>query len=290
MSTAKEIRLKTLGHVIAKCWVEAEEATAQAVAEKYPDPHEEHITFLFSGELRVSVARASESNVFAKAFRADLQEAFPELGSGASLRAENLMARVNFHSRRHEGCRSGSDLGVFITQPSVRRHSTLPQLEIVRNHRRVLLAQAKLNKRKVCRDGRMNWRSLTRSQERILPDHSEYSALLLYRLEGSTRNKLAPFFWQLCQGHSVEDVQDWLRAGSFPRKMSSTDVIRNLSVGTLGADAAPGVESLVDPSSTRPTSIEIHVFWRDGEGPPGHVNLQHYAKQKAKQHVVQYLV
>lgn len=224
-----ELRLKTLGQVIAKCWVEAEEATAKAVAEKYPDPEEEHITFLFAGELRASVAQASGSNVFAKAFLADLQKALPDFGSGASLLAAGLMARVNLHSRRHEGYQSGSDLGVIITQPSVRRHSVLPQSEIVRDHARALLAQAKLNKRKVRRDGRMKWRSLTRTQKGILPDHSEYSALLLYRLEGSTRSKSAPFCWQLCKGYSIEDVQDWLRDGSFPKKMSSADVIRNLA-------------------------------------------------------------
>lgn len=285
-----EIRLNTLGQVIAKCWVEAEEATAKAVAEKYPNPEEEHITFLFAGELRAAVAQASAKNVFANAFWVDLQSALPEFGRETSLLATDLMARVNLHSRRHEGYRSGSDLGVIITQPSVRRHSVLPQLEIVRDRARALLAQAKLNKRKVRRDGRMSWQLLTRSQKEILPHNSEYSALLLYRLEDSTRSKLAPFWWQLCKGHSIEDIQAWLRVGSFPKEISSADVIRDLSVGAIGTDATPVVESLVDPSSTWPSSIEIHVFWRDGEGPPEHVYLQRHAKQEAKQHVVQYLV
>jgi hypothetical protein len=195
-----EIRLRQLGHAIARCWLVAEEATAKVIAEKHPDPEEEHITFLFAGELRASVSQASEANVFATAFQADLQHALPELGIGASLRTAGLMARVNFHSRQHEGDRSGSDLGVIITQPSVRRHSSLTQVEIVRDHARALLAQAKLNTRRVRRDGRKTWRSLTRSQKVILPGHSEYSALLLYCLEGSTRSNLTPFCWQLCRG------------------------------------------------------------------------------------------
>lgn len=285
-----EIRLKALGQVIANCWVEAEEATAKAVAEKYPDLGEEYITFLFAGELRASVAQASRGNAFAAAFLADLEQALPELGGGAFLQVAGLMARVNLHSRRHEGYNSGSDLGVVITQPSVHSDSVSPYFEILRDRSRALLAQAKLNKRQVPHDRRMSWRLLTRSQKVILPDHSEYSALLLYRLEGSTRSKLAPFCWQLCKGHSIENVQGWLRAGSFPEEMSSADVIRKLSLGALGTDAAPVVESLADPCSTRPSSIEIHVFWRDGEGPPGHVYLQRHAKQKATQRVVQYLV
>ena len=133
-----EIRLSTLGQVIAKCWEAAEKETAKAVAEKYPDPGEENITFLFAGELRTSVAQASRQNAFAHAFWVDLQHAFPELGIGsrASLQAAGLVARVNLHSRRHEGHRSGSDLGVIITQPSVRRHSALSQVEVVRDHAR----------------------------------------------------------------------------------------------------------------------------------------------------------
>jgi hypothetical protein len=96
------IKLSTLGQVIAECWMEAEEATVKAVAEKYPDPEEEHITFLFAGELRASVAQASSNNTFADAFLADLLKALPELGRDASLHAAGLMARVNLHSRRHE--------------------------------------------------------------------------------------------------------------------------------------------------------------------------------------------
>jgi len=285
-----QVRLNTLGQVIAKCWVEAEEATAKAIAEKYPDPEEENITFLFAGELRAAVAHASSKNAFANAFSADLQQALPGFGRDVSSKAAGLMARVNLHSRRHEGRRSGSDLGVIITQPSVRRHSVLPQVEIVRDHARALLAQAKLNKRKARRDGRMSWRSLTRPQKKILPDHSEYSALLLYRLEGSVRSKLAPFQWQSCKGHSIEDIENWLRAGNFPKEISSAEVIRDLSIGTLGTDAGPAVESLADPPSTWPSSIEIRVFWPDGEGPPEHLYLQSVAKQVAKQYVVQYLV
>jgi hypothetical protein len=284
-----EIRLNTLGQVIAKCWDVAEEATARAIAEKYPDLEEEQITFVFAGELRVSVGQASRQNAFAHAFLADLQQAFPELGLHASLQAAGLIARVNLHSRWHEGRRSGSDLGVIITQPSVRRHSGVSQVEIVRAHARALLVQAKLNKRKARRDGRMKWQSLTRPQRKILPDHTEYSALLLYRLEGSDRSKLAPFRWQPCRGHSIEDIQAWLSSGSFPKEISSADVIRSLSVGRLGTDARPVIESLVDPPSTWPTSIEIRVYWPDGEGPPEHLYLQSPVKQEAKQHVVQYL-
>jgi hypothetical protein len=285
-----KIRLATLGQVIAGCWEAAEKATAEAIAEKYPDPVEENITFLFGGELRASVTQASKKNHFAEAFLADLQGAFPELGIDTSLQAAGLVARVNLHGRRHEGYRSGSDLGVIITQPSVLRHPILPQLNIVRDSSRVLMAQAKLNKRQGRRDGRKRWQVLTRPQKKLLPLHQECSAILLYRLDGVTRSNLAPFGWQLCRGHSIDEIGTWLRLGTFPKEITSAEVILGLSVGDLGIETTPEIQNLADPPVTWPNAIEIQVFWPDGAGPPGFLSLYHRSKQEAQQHVVQFMI
>jgi hypothetical protein len=285
-----EIRLNALGQVIARCWEIAEEATTRVVAEKYHNPAEENITFLFSGELRAAVVEASSRHAFAHAFWADLHSEFPELDNHTLLQVSGLVARVNLHSRRHEGRRSASDLGVVITRPSVRGHHGSPQVEIVRAHARALMAQAKLNTRQELRDGRVRWRSLTRAQQRLLPIHQDYSALLLYRLEGTARSELAPFKWQTCRAHTIGEIKTWLRFGTFPHEMASADVIRGLSTGEVGTDAKSVIECFVDPPSSWPNVIEIHVNWPDGTGPPEHLRLQRKVEQKARQQVVQYVV
>jgi len=53
---------------------------------------------------------------------------------------------VNFHSRWHEGLRSGADLGVVITRPSVREVTRPGDVVVIRDCPRALMAQAKLGK------------------------------------------------------------------------------------------------------------------------------------------------
>jgi hypothetical protein len=100
-----------------------------------------------------------------------------------------LIARVNLHSRRHEGLHSASDLGVIVTRPTVHGHPGSLQIRLLRDCSRGLIAQAKLNSRNG--GGRLTWGRLTENQEKLLPTHLDYCALLLYKLEGHSRNKLA---------------------------------------------------------------------------------------------------
>jgi hypothetical protein len=283
-----KISMKNLGGVIAACWAAAEEATARAIAEKYPNPGEENITFLFGGELRASVAEESRKGSFARAFYADLL-LVPGIGRHV-LKAEGLVARVNLHSRWHEGRRSGSDLGMIVTKPSILWHPELREVEIVRDQARALLAQAKLNKSRQYRDGHISWGTLTKSQQkRFLPEYKEYSALLLYHLEDSARSKLAPFRWQLCRGScSIGDIKSWLLSGAFPEEISSTDVIRRLSAGELGTDKK-FYDSIVDPPASKFGAIEIRVYWPGGDdkGPPMRFGLHRSNEQEAHQHVSQ---
>lgn len=279
----REIHLQNLGQVIAKCWAHAEEATAKAIREKYFDPPEEFITFLFAGELRVAVEGANKRRDFEQAFMADLWSQFPDLADNALDIGRGLIARVNFHNRQHEGRRSGSDLGVVVTRPSVHGLPGSNQVIVWRDCSRGLLAQAKLNLRGKGKTGYLKWRQLKRTQEQLIGKHQEYYALLLYKLEGVARSTLAPFSWQLCRACSVPDIKNWLRSGTFPSEMRSSEVIQALSAGAVGTASAAIIEEVVDPSSSRSGAIEIRVFWPDGYGPPREIYLMRKAKQEAQQ-------
>ncbi len=275
-----EIRLQKLGDLIASCWERAEAATARTVEEKYFDPPEEFITFLFASELRFIVREASGANAFEHAFMDDLRHQFPHLGDALKSRG-GLLARVNLHSRRHEGLLSASDLGVVVTRPALYGHPGSLQIQVLRERSRGLIAQAKLNKR--TKESGLKWGPLKNNQEDLLPDHLDYCALLIYQLEGAHRSKLAPFRWQLCRGFSVPDLKSWLRSGILPEELSSRDIIGALSAGTVGVDSAEIIEKIVDPRSSRFSAIEIRVFWADGDGPPERVSLVGSVKPEAQQ-------
>ena len=261
-----DIELRNLGDVVAKCWERAEETTRQAVAEKHIAPAEEHLTVLFGGELRAAVAKASGRREFEEAFLEDVQREFPDVDVGVVSEFNGLIAQVNLHNRWHEGRLSAADVGVVICRPSVYRVGT-NEVQIVRDQRRALLAQAKLGRADEKREGRVKWRNLSKKQEDLIPTHKDYYSLLLYRLAGSSRNELAPFSWQLCRKHSVPEIKEWLRDGSFPEEIRSRDVIRGLSDGAVGTDSESVIERCIDPRNTRAGAIEIRVFWPDGEGP-----------------------
>src|SRR5687768_574187 len=96
------VSLRQVANVISQGWQCAEERTRLLVGERYWSPAEEHITFLFSGELRASVETASQNRAFEKAFVSDLMSACPRLRSPIIAAAAGLVGSVNFHNRHHE--------------------------------------------------------------------------------------------------------------------------------------------------------------------------------------------
>jgi len=261
-----EITLKHTAHLIAKCWTTAEDATRTLIAQKYNHPSEENITFLFTGELKKTVEDSSHKRSFEKAFLKDLQD---NLRTSVDLRrfARGLIARVNFHNRRHEGYRSAADFGIVITRPRVRRRDA-GSFRIDPVSAQALLVQAKLGKTTDEHRDRFKWGTLTKAQEALIPKHLSYYALVLYRLNGNDGNTLMPFRWQLCRQHSVEEIKRWLRQDSFPQEMESSAVIRKLATGYIGTRSKRVIEFFVDPSGTQPNSIEICISWPEGQGPP----------------------
>jgi hypothetical protein len=88
--------------LIQRCWNQAEAETAKAVAEKYHSPNEEEVTFLFTGERRTAVEKASAAREVERAFLTDLRS-ISGIDDAVVRRGSGLMARVNLHGRQHEG-------------------------------------------------------------------------------------------------------------------------------------------------------------------------------------------
>src|SRR6266853_1246455 len=57
-----EVKLNKLAQVIAGCWVEGESRLAELIDDKHPNGSEELITDLLAGELRTSIAHASDTH------------------------------------------------------------------------------------------------------------------------------------------------------------------------------------------------------------------------------------
>lgn len=285
------IVLKELTRAIVDCWESAEASTAKAIAEKYHNPAEENITFLFGGELRASVSLASQQCTFAAAFAADIRRSLSlsPRDSGALVLTEGLIGRVNLHGRHHEGRLSGCDLGILVCRPTVEDSFGSSQIRILRNQRRGLMAQAKLNARQGGRNGGVSWGSLTSKQKVFLPRHAEYSALLLYQLDREPRNKLAPFRWQPIRSGGIAEIQAWLRDGNFPDEMSSADMIRGLSEGQLGTGNESVLKSIIDPQSSWPNVIEIQLDWPDDQAPPESLWVEREVDREVQQHVMRRL-
>jgi hypothetical protein len=159
------------------------------------------------------------------------------------------------------------------------------RLQIDRDHATGLLAQAKLGVRKDDTVGKFKWNRFTTSQKNLFPDLSEFYSLLLYRLSGQNCNKLQDFAWQLCKGHSFEQLKNYLKSDTFPTEVSSSEVLRALFARKIGTENADTIEKLIDPSGPKFEAIDIHIYWPDGSGPPPSVEIiqQHHTVQHVYQ-------
>jgi hypothetical protein len=275
-----EVKLTSLGKLISDCWSRAEVETAKTIVKKHPSPSEEEITFLFSGEFRIAVEAASEKGMIEHAFLEDLHASIPNLSFEITRHTKGLIARINVHGRWHEGRVSGADLGIVILRPLVRVRNAGTTVEFHRNHGNGLLAQAKLGKQ-LGLTGKLKWDTLTQRQQDLFPKLHEYYSLLLYRLQGQTN--LKPFSWQLCKKYSVEQAQEWLQTNVFPAELSSTEVLRMLFARAIGTEDPKLIKTIIDPSISDARSIEVHIFWPDGGGPPPSLSV--YQSQTVQQQI-----
>jgi len=279
-----EIRPDKLGQLIAGCWAEAESSLAELIALKHPNPPEELITELLAGELRHSVAAASDGHKFEHAFLEDLEAQIPNLSVSDARRFGGLIASVAPHNKSHEGRVSAADLGILILRPQVWLNGWGNEtIECSRDHATGLLAQAKLGHHKKRRKG-YSWNTLQKKQEKLFPDRRAYYSLLLYRLKGKDLNEFDPLRWQLCHESKVEDLKKWLQSDLFPEEKTSSDILRMLFDGQIGTEDRETIQSVIAPPQGDPRVIEIRIFWPDGSGPPPsfHLEQQHHQQENVQ--------
>jgi len=278
-----EIPLNTLARVIQSCWNEAEQATANAVR-RYAGPAEEFITFLFAAEFRIAIAEASKTRKIEQAFLEDLRREIRELGTIDASKAAGLTARVNFHSRYHEGEQSAADLGLVIRRPQVKRDSYQLRIEVNQDHATGLLAQAKLGHALKSKPDSYRWGGLTEKQEELFPMRRGYYSLLLYRLAGANKDDLKPFAWKVCNKQDkVVNVKEWLRSGTFPSEHQSQDLLKALFAGKIGTQESDVIKTIIEPNAPGSCTIELEIFWPDGKKPPKYIQLQQEQMQRVTQ-------
>lgn len=272
MYGTQEIPLTHLGTLISKCWSEAEQLTASAISERYFGPNEETITFLFASELRALVSRHSKDGKVSRAFLSDVKEELPQLSYADETALGGLIARVNFHNRRHEGKMSASDLGIVIRRPNVTLDTWKTRIEVNPELATGLLAQAKLGIGNS--EGKYAWGRLTKSQITLFPVHSDYYSLLLYRLSGGQREKLSAFGWQLCAGWTPDQLKKSLRSGTFPEEMESSKFLKKLFSNEIGTPDVDIIKNVIDPNGPGAQAIDLQVFWPDDKTPPDQIRIK----------------
>jgi hypothetical protein len=268
-----EVRLGNLEALVLECWTNAENETALQIAQEHIRPGEENVTFLFSGKLRKTIKAASQNGGIAQAFLRDMRSGISASGVDILNRFGGLTARVNFHNRQHEGGKSGADLGIIVSRPLVSVRRTVGRIETTPDGATGLLAQAKLGRRLDPSKTEYRWDGLTDRQVKLFRYRRDYSSLLLYRVDGQKQNQLRPFGWQLCKGYKPSDAQAWLDTDSFPKELSSSEIMRGLFNRTIGTDDPKAIKTIIDPTSTDAEAIEVKIAWPKGEGPPPSIYL-----------------
>jgi hypothetical protein len=264
----KGMKIPALSKLISRCWRTAEEVLRQNVEKKFPDRDEEIITELFHAELEVECNKVSATGAVETAFLSDLRASFPEVPyARLSYIAHGLIATVNFHSRSVEET-TGGDFGVVLIRPDVQHAAYFgSELTIERDYQRGLLCQAKIFRR----NG--TWGGLTSHQREILPAKLNYLAIVLYRYldQSGERRQLAPFQWQLTSNANLNEIHGWLVSDEFPNLQESCRILEALARDHIGTDDKRVIAQFIAPP-LRP-SLEIHIRWRDGDGPGDRVRI-----------------
>ena len=224
-------------------------------------------SYVFHGELRAVVEKASNEGIVRKSFLKDLEGAFPNLKYSQDLSriAEGIRATTVLHPRELEK-KTGGDLGILLVRPDVYpRDFDDSVLNIDDDHQRGLLAQAKLKSRQTP-SRRSNWGSLTPNQKKVLPQHLSYLSLILYEYSDNERMSLLPFRWQLCHEASINEIERWLQINEFPSLKDSVSIIRMLGSDRIGTNDKNIIQEYICPKVRR--SLIIHIGWPPDASPP----------------------
>lgn len=251
--------------VVSESWREAEEEIRGRIAAHAPRLDETEITSRFHESFARLLDEASGARRVSEAFLKDLRLAalHRNLDEDELRRASRgLVASATLHPGETER-RTGGDLGLVIVRPRISREGE--GIQVRAQHRRGLLCQAKV------RYFRRRWGTLTTNQERVLDDRLAYLGLLLYRYRDPLARELEQFEWQVCNGHTLDDVKHWLRRSAFPKLMSSREILTALSADEIGTSDPQILDQIVAPIKGR--CLELRIDWPPGGGPGASVRV-----------------
>lgn len=264
--------------LLIECWKMAEENLRKLIEKKYWGFGEEFITQLFFGELRESIDKANEAREFENAFLSDLQNYFlysefcqkADIDNALESIADGIVGSASLYSKNTEGRITAADLGLLAIYPSI---TILPGencFRIKHEHRRGLLCQAKLKK---CKG---SWGELTDNQEKLIPERISYFSLLLYEHSENDR-VLEPFYWKICREYSLEEIKDWLKSDTFPKKITSAKVLQEIFDENIGTDDQHIIDNRITPYT--PSCLEIKVGWLPDKQPSAETSVDLYIDQ-----------
>jgi hypothetical protein len=257
----RRTRTPALAQLVADSWAAGEDGVREKIRAQYRDSDEEFITGLLRGELEEVCDRVSRNGSVGRAFLADPKATVARIRADLlSPMANRLVATVSCDPR-HVERQTGSDPGIVLATPHVQQQYG-EYLAIESNCKRGLLCQAIV----FGHDSR--WGRLKQNQKKMLSGKTSYSALLLYRYsdQDGSRRELNPFARQLTRESTIEDIQKWLRADSFPKVWRSSAIFNSVMDAQIGTDDRRLVDEYVAPEGLR-NSLVITIKWKDGADP-----------------------
>lgn len=246
--------------VIADCWMAAERALRRLVRKKYFDPDEEHLTFLFTGELRQVITSERTRVSLRNAFRQDLEVALDGHLPWFELdKYTDVVGKVVFYPRKLES-KTKADFGIVLKRPLISFSHPIEQpYRREAFCRRGLLCQAKVTQR-----GSKAYGELDPEQIKKFSESPQAYSLTLYEFLDEMRTVLEPFQWFPCGGEAATQAAGFLKEG-FPSGslVTSRQVILDLANERSGT-ADENIIGTANSPEVRPT-YEILITWRGDE-------------------------
>lgn len=260
---------------------DAEATFREQIKLYYHDANEEFITFAFYCHIKHKLQEASEDKLIEKAFLRDLKAALRTQRFGSwgiereverqlSQQAAGLIADIVLHNKCQEA-ETGGDFGLIIVRPKITAKSD--SLVINKGFSSGLLCQAKI-KRKVGRWGNL------RKQREVLPEHLDFSSLVLYSYLDGERTELNQITWKLCKGSSLPELEQILKQDVLGETLDTATVIDRLGRSEIGSNDQAKIDKIISPAVRQ--HLELRIYWAKGDGPAGPVEISVHNKRIAQ--------
>jgi hypothetical protein len=171
-------------------------------------------------------------------------------------RASGLVADIVLHNKQQEA-KTGGDFGLVIVHPQIIISSDF--LEVRKGQSSGLLCQAKLK-------GKDNkWGSFTKKQRSILPNHMDFTSLVLYSYQDKERMELNSVAWKLCKGNPISEIKGFLKKNPIEETLNTSNIITRLGRREIGTADQSLIEQIVSPSARQ--HLELRIYWPKDDDP-----------------------